>query len=94
MKDDAEAGTQSLFIKNENGNPVASPIKRSFEPFVFPDVQSGVLNLTIPPSVSKACSILKAVADLNMGGGGSLSMYAKETRDEFEKPNLSSFQFE
>ena len=64
--------------------------RSSCEPFVFPDVQSG--GLAIPASVSKACSILKAVADLNMGGGSS--MYSKETRDEIEKPNLSSFQFE
>lgn len=75
--------------------------KRSCEPFLFPDVQSLLMpesegmefdgGLTMPASISKACSILRAVADLNMG----TSIYSKKkgSQDEIEQPNLLSFQF-
>eukprot|EP00250_Pteridium_aquilinum_P035671 c9792_g1_i1 orf=415-2766(-) len=81
--------------------PRSRSTKKSCEQFFFPDVQSLLMSenegmqleggLTMPASISKACSILRAVADLNMG----TPMYPKkkETQDEIERPNLLSFQF-
>ncbi|MCO5550149.1 hypothetical protein L7F22_003631 [Adiantum nelumboides] len=81
--------------------PRSRSAKKSCEQFFFPDVQSLLASenegfqleggLAMPASISKACSILRAVADLNMG----TSMYPKkkESQDEIERPNLLSFQF-
>lgn len=96
-----EKHAQKENVQQAEELPRSRSTKRSCEPFLFPDVRSLLMSenegmqldegLTMPASISKACSILRAVADLNMG----TSMYpkTKETQDEIERPNLLSFQF-
>ncbi|KAI5066906.1 hypothetical protein GOP47_0017434 [Adiantum capillus-veneris] len=81
--------------------PRSRSAKKSCEQFFFPDVQSLLASenegfqldggMAMPASISKACSILRAVADLNMGT--STYPKKKEVQDEIERPNLLSFQF-
>ncbi|GFQ07445.1 uncharacterized protein at1g65710 [Phtheirospermum japonicum] len=45
---------------------------------------------TLPPCVTKACSILEAVADLNSSTGSNLSSAPKKTKPEAKDPILES----
>ena len=54
----------------------------------------GAVRVTMPASISKACSILKAVADLNMGVLYPQRKDKSNVEENYiERPNLSSFQF-
>ena len=54
----------------------------------------GAVRVTMPASISKACSILKAVADLNMGVLYPQRKDRSNVEEIYiERPNLSSFQF-
>ncbi|KAH7332051.1 hypothetical protein KP509_20G065800 [Ceratopteris richardii] len=95
-------GLQRSNLQESHGLPRSRSTKRSCEQFLFPDAQSLLLSenhhglqleggMAIPASISKACSILRAVADLNMGNPTYTKR--KEEQNEIEMPNLLSFQF-
>jgi hypothetical protein len=58
--------------------------------------EEGAVRVTMPASISKACSILKAVADLNKGTCVVYPQRKEKSHVEenyIERPNLLSFQF-
>ncbi|KAH7387335.1 hypothetical protein KP509_16G017300 [Ceratopteris richardii] len=97
---DMGKGPLKSAVRESHESPRLPSTKKSGEQFLFSDVQSLLISekrsqpeggMAMPPSISKACSILRAVADLNMGN----TVYSKmsEVQDEIERPNLLSFQF-